>query len=274
MPTWDDIKGAALKEGLPPHIIAAEPLQIAFLDGFYGEKDALDIVFHGGTSIRLLHGGYRYSEDLDFCIPSSFDIDLLNNIVERAYEHAKSLVALYLGGAETEIKRKEGRKKIPTWWFNALPSGGRQKYRVKIEFGRYPAYAKLPLPVTVKNEFIPRHPVVISTDAKELLADKMNAVSDRPYTKERDFFDIWYLVKALQCPFDIGLFQKKLADYGSKHPKAVLEKRLAELDARTLAANMENFLPAQYRALLSQNNYREVIDCCRDAINAALKGLQ
>lgn len=40
MPNWDAIKTTSVEEGLPAHIIAAEPMQIAFLDGLYGEKDA------------------------------------------------------------------------------------------------------------------------------------------------------------------------------------------------------------------------------------------
>lgn len=273
MPNWDDIKTTAVEEGLPVHIIAAEPMQIAFLDGLYGEKDAMDIVFHGGTSIRLLHGGYRYSEDLDFCLPAAFDPDKLDAVVRKAYEHAKNLAVLYFGESQTELRKKEGRKKIPTWWFNVLPPNERRKYRVKIEFGRYPTYAKIPLPLTVKNKFMPRHPIVISTDTKELLADKLNAAADRVYTKERDFFDIWYLVKVLNSPLDIELFQKKLTDYSAKNPRRILKKRLDDLNARTLADNMTRFLPERHRAMLSQNNYQDVIDCCREIMKKVLEHL-
>ena len=273
MSNWDDIKNLGVEEGLPPHIVAAEPMQIAFLDGFYGEKDALNIVFHGGTSIRLLHGGYRYSEDLDFCIRPDLDASTLDALVKKAYGRARDLIFLYLGNCETELKKKEGRKKIATWWFNILPPGERRKYRVKIEFGTYPTYSKLPVPLIIKNKFMPRHPVVISTDPKELLADKLNAISDRPYTKERDFFDVWYLVKVLNSPLDVGLFRKKLTDYNAKDPKIILKKRLHELNGRALAENMANFLPLQYRTMLSQNNYQDVVDCCRDIMKKVLEKL-
>src|SRR3989338_8834109 len=139
MAVWDDIRILAKEEGLPDRLVAAEILQIAFLDGLYGEKASLDVTFHGGTAIRLLHNGYRYSEDLDFCIPDTKMPSELEDVVHKACRRAQELMVLYLGTASFEVKKKE-RKKIPTWWLNALAPGERQKYRVKIEFGRYPSY--------------------------------------------------------------------------------------------------------------------------------------
>jgi len=273
MAEWDNIKSLAAGNELPPAIIIAEPMQIAFLDGFYGQKESLAFVFHGGTAIRMLYGGYRYSEDLDFCVPDEKSLSLLDNLVTKAYQHAKELIAVYLGVMETELRKQVGRKKIATWWFNVMPPDERRKYRVKIEFGSYPVYTKKTLPVKNINKFLPKQPLVISTGPDELLADKINALADRPYTKERDFFDIWFLTTVLKVSPDIALIKKKMKDYRVNNAKAVLEKRILELDAERLAENMTNFLPIQHRRMLSVNGYGELIDSCRKVMTYVLQHL-
>lgn len=270
MPRWEEIKILAKGEGLPHTLVAAEALQIAFLDGLYGEKESLDVTFHGGTAIRLLHSGYRYSEDLDFCIPNKKQPEELKTLVNKAYLHAKDLVMLYLGNAVFELKKKE-RKKIPTWWFNVLAPGERQKYRVKIEFGLYPVYSQKSVPLQVRNKFLPRQPLIMATELKELLADKLNAIADRPYVKERDFFDLWYLRSVLKVPVNLELLNRKLKDYHAKAPKEILKNRLKELDVSSISKNMSLFLPVRYRQMFEANHYQEMIDVCRETMKSVLE---
>lgn len=272
MTDWEGIKILAKEEGLPHALVAAEALQIAFLDGLYGEKESLDVTFHGGTAIRLLHSGYRYSEDLDFCVPEEKKPEELEALVNKAYLRAKDLTVLYLGEVLFELKKKE-RKKIPTWWFNVLAPGERQKYRVKIEFGLYPAYSKQSVPLQVRNKFMPRQPLVIATDLEELLADKLNALADRPFVKERDFFDLWYLRVVLKVPIDLELFSRKLKDYHAKAPKEILERRLKELNASSISKNMSLFLPVRYRQVFETNHYQDMIHVCRETMGYVLKNL-
>lgn len=270
MSTWEEIKASAKEEGLPHALVAAETLQIAFLDGLYGEKESLDVTFHGGTAIRLLHGGYRYSEDLDFCVLEKKQLEELETLVHKAYSHAKNLMTLYLGNAGYELKKKE-RKKIPTWWFNVLAPGERQKYRVKIEFGLYPVYSQKALPIQIRNPFLPRQPLVVGTDLKELLADKLNALADRPFVKERDFFDLWYLRAVLKVPIDLEVLSRKLKDYHAKAPKKILGDRLKELDASSISKNMSFFLPVRYRQMFESNHYQDMMDVCRETIESVLE---
>lgn len=272
MAHWREIQDLAKEEGLSHTLVGAEVLQIAFLDGLYSEKESLDVTFHGGTAIRLLHNGYRYSEDLDFCIPSQKDPEALTLLVQKAYLHARDLVILYLGDASCELKKKE-RKKIATWWFQVLFPGERQKYRVKLEFGRYPAYSKKSVPLQVRNKFLPRQPIIMSTEPRELLADKLNAIADRPFVKERDFFDLWYLRSVLKVPVDLELLRLKLKDYHAKAPKEILQERLKGLDASTIAENMSLFLPVRYRQLLEVNRYQDMIEVCRESMEHILKNL-
>ena len=49
-------------------VVAREFLQILFLKELYNQNFSKDIFFKGGTCIRLIYGGTRFSEDLDFTV--------------------------------------------------------------------------------------------------------------------------------------------------------------------------------------------------------------
>jgi predicted nucleotidyltransferase component of viral defense system len=44
----------------------SEMLQLLLLDALYGHSGSQHIVFQGGTALRWVYGGPRFSEDLDF----------------------------------------------------------------------------------------------------------------------------------------------------------------------------------------------------------------
>ncbi|TRZ53786.1 hypothetical protein D4S03_01210 [bacterium] len=49
-------------------VVIREYIQILFLKELYDEKYSQNIFFKGGTAIRLILGGTRFSEDLDFTV--------------------------------------------------------------------------------------------------------------------------------------------------------------------------------------------------------------
>ncbi|MCU0576980.1 MAG: nucleotidyl transferase AbiEii/AbiGii toxin family protein, partial [Desulfobacterota bacterium] len=44
----------------------AELMQLLLLESLYALSGSEHVVFQGGTAIRWIHGGMRFSEDLDF----------------------------------------------------------------------------------------------------------------------------------------------------------------------------------------------------------------
>ena len=63
----------------------AELLQFHMLDNLYSLAGSEHITFQGGTAIRWLYGGLRFSEDLDFVTHHPPDIieDILRRHVPR-----------------------------------------------------------------------------------------------------------------------------------------------------------------------------------------------
>src|SRR3989338_2010076 len=62
----DDLQLKAQLEGLPLKIIEKEALQIYLLSELFALPDSTRLTFQGGTCLRLIYDGARYSEDLDF----------------------------------------------------------------------------------------------------------------------------------------------------------------------------------------------------------------
>ncbi|MDY6954821.1 MAG: nucleotidyl transferase AbiEii/AbiGii toxin family protein, partial [Thermodesulfobacteriota bacterium] len=44
----------------------SELLQLVLLDDLYAQSRSERIIFQGGTALRWIYGGARFSEDLDF----------------------------------------------------------------------------------------------------------------------------------------------------------------------------------------------------------------
>jgi len=271
--SWEDIKKMAAEESLPLHTVAAEIIQIAFLEGLYSQKESENIIFHGGTAIRLLHGGYRYSEDLDFTGNQS-SYEQIRKAVEKSLSTTKNLLMLSMGPVHIELTaRPPKQKRIFAWWLRVSPPGYHGKIHVKLEFGQYPAYQPNPLPVTRRQPFLEVQPLILSISIEELYLDKINALAGRSYMKERDLLDMWYLTKIFNPQIDFDLLIKKFEDYRTEKPVQTLKKRLAEMDPKALAISMEKFLPEKYRHTFQTNQYREVIETNQKLIHTLLEKL-
>lgn len=269
----EPLKKLASEEGLPLHTIAAELIQIAFLDALYAQKESTEIVFHGGTCIRLLHGGYRYSEDLDFAVPK-LGHGQLRSVLKKIIDRTKHLLTTVIGNLDIELAERPDRgKNIFIWWLKAVPLDYRGKIHVKLEFGHYPVYQKRPLAVTLRHPLISLQPITISESIDELLLDKINALAGRQYLKNRDFFDIWYLTTVLKPAVDYNMLKTKFEDYRTKNPVQALKRRLTELNPRLITETMEKFLPEKYRRLFATTNYKEIIDANRRIIDEVINNI-
>src|SRR3990167_8627034 len=68
--------------------VVREYLQVKILDMIYQEKTSLHLHFVGGTSLRLLRGLDRFSEDLDFDLAEISPREV-NNIVIAIHKRLK-----------------------------------------------------------------------------------------------------------------------------------------------------------------------------------------
>ncbi len=148
-----------------------------------------------------------------------------------------------------------GQHRIFIYWLSFQPPGMRQRYRVKMEFASYPVYQVKIIPVKSDFDIMQRRPLVNGLMPHELMAEKITAVVGRPYTKERDIFDLWFLSEVLDQNIDISLVEKKFNDYNISWNQSNIKQKLEHIKSINLEAEMKRFLPQRFRHQLSLDDY-------------------
>jgi len=246
----------AREQKLPLAIVVAEALHLIALDALFSQPESLAIGFQGGTSIHLLHVGYRYSEYLDFA-GEGLDYALAYKLVSRSQSIMEKLAIQVLGrgACSWRLPSPAAGRQVYAFWFYFQPSGQRQRFRVKMEFARYPVYEPQVLAVRSELDVLNRLSLVQGLSARELLAEKVSAVAGRPYVKGRDLFDLWYLSEVLRVPLELSLLEKKLRDYRVMASASKVKGKLSGYKPEALTAEMERFLPVRYRNQLREHGY-------------------
>jgi len=254
--SWQLLKNKAAKEQIPLTTVAFEALHVPILEGLFNRPESAILNFQGGTSIHLLHGGYRYSEDLDFA-GSELTWQAAEKLVTKAQADIEKMVTQLLGVGRHEWKLPASKqpRRIYVAWYMFLPQGQKQKFRVKIEFAHYPVYQAQPFAVRSEFDVLQRQLLVNGLPPIELMAEKITAVAGRPYVKGRDLFDLWYFREILRTTIDIELVRKKFHDYQVLMTAAMVKQKLADYSPEQLTNEMKRFLPMRYRRLLEKNGY-------------------
>jgi len=178
---------------------AREYLQMYLLRLLHSAEAYRQLVFVGGTALRVLHGLPRFSEDLDFCAtparPSkataAVELDPEGLWLRMARDLQKA-------GYDVAIKQRTNKTVANAFFrFQGLPRelGWSRDPRlgliIKVEIDRKPpkgagietTLVQRPFPVALRHHDLP-----------SLFAGKLHAILCRPYAKGRDWFDLaWYL---------------------------------------------------------------------------------
>jgi len=182
-----------------------EILQEIALLGLWRSKFFDKAAFYGGTSLRLLYGLDRFSEDLDFSLlkpTPGFDLRQYANALERE-------IASFGFQVRLEKKQKTAESKVQSAFLKAdtvrqlieietaepflrkIPHGQIIKIRLEIDTDPPPGFA-------TENKFL-LHPIPFGVRTyvlPDLFAGKMHAVLCRRWknrVKGRDWYDlVWY----------------------------------------------------------------------------------
>jgi predicted nucleotidyltransferase component of viral defense system len=236
------------------------------------------VIFQGGTALRLCYGGERYSEDLDFvCGEGGLylkDVEL-NVVVDRALETTKRTLQrdFDIDAAQISLKPPahpelvKGSELSVVAWQIVVPVGSTPKTpksRIKIEFANVPSYDSKPTAVTALPGLVQIQDVILNTETpNEILADKAVALTARTALKYRDVWDVWFLVNKLGATPNREIVLKKFTDYKTSDITTKAKARLNELaeDATATAfyAEMRRFLPSARVAQMSQMNLQRTM---------------
>ncbi len=264
----------AAEAKLPLATVAAEALHLAILEGLFNRAESAPANFQGGTAIHLLHGGYRFSEDLDFA-GEKLTWEAAETLIAQAQSGIEKLVLLMLGLGRHSWQLPPAKKKrrIYAAWYAFQPQGQQQKFHVKIECAHYPVYQPQPLAVRSPLDVLQRMPLVSGLPARELLAEKIAAVLGRTYVKGRDLFDLWYFREALHTAIEPELLRAKLRDYQVSWTKKAITAKLKSYAHELLAREMRSFLPMPHRRLLERDGFRAIRTSAQKMMNEAMRML-
>ncbi len=185
----DLVRAAAALQG---RNIAREYLQARILGVLQREGAMVSLAFRGGTCLRFLFALPRYSEDLVFALESDTD----------RYD-----LRAWLKAIRAELSREGYSVGLAVRDHNPVHSAfvrfrglfcdaGLSPHREESLAVRIEVDTRAPAGAVLETHLVRRHVTLRLRhhDRASLLAGKLHAILQRPYTKGRDLYDlIWYM---------------------------------------------------------------------------------
>lgn len=234
-----------------------QALHVAVLDALMVSRrwQPGELIFQGGTSLHLAHSSPRFSEDLDFLVNESLNLQALDRTMQS---RLSTLAWLPPDMTLTVSKAKEARN--PHSFVVKLAGvsviGG---VRVKVELWQTPADAMSPVGVSVVPVKLVQGPAagmqtfVPAANVAEIYADKVFALAARLYLKPRDVFDLYWMERQSGAAYACSLddLRVRLATYPNETPTGWLEKaevRRVELQSAgaAITADLKRWLPSSW----------------------------
>lgn len=273
----------ASARGAPPATVAKELLHAEILYCLVQSGAAEHLTFQGGTCLRLVYGGSRYSEDLDFVGGREFDPRILEPFESMLAEQVFSAYGLELSvrsnvdrytGEAVSVARWQARIAVPQV-DPSLP----QKQVINLEVANVPSHqAELGQVRPKYAEISPAFgQIILMVESQnEILADKIVALGARAYLKHRDVWDIEMLLKGGVRP-DLDLVRQKVVDYGletSAFQRSLQERAQAlrtEESQKGYVAEMSRFVDGPVSRMLGRTAKATLEVSARLAQDAALQ---
>jgi hypothetical protein len=225
-------------------VVEKELLHYEIFQALDGEGLLKDLVFQGGTALRLCHGSDRFSEDLDF----AGGVEFCAGKIEVRPKPAKA-------GA--------GQVKVDKWWISietAPEHSDMPRQKIKLEIANIPARTKELLPLLANYDSARAMPtVMVNTESlDEIMADKILAFPtslrdkegrpvgvDNAKIRHRDIWDLAWLSRR-GAKLDPKLVAAKIGDYGIEGYGALLDQAIelipAIVKSRQFKAQMSRFI--------------------------------
>lgn len=242
-----------------------------------GEAQLLDdLVFQGGTCLRLCYGSPRYSEDLDFVGGSDFSVKKLSALktcIEKALPQKYSV----------EVKVTEPKKRdsfVSSWRIRIDTSPERPdmpSQKISFEVAAVASYTKEARMLQLNYEGLISSygDIVVQTESlAEIMADKLESFVCASHVRYRDLWDLHWLSRHASINReDVARMRKqKEIDYQEQERFAerlplVLDDLEEIVESEEFAQEMKRFLPVdEIERTLDRPLYRK-------ALTAAIRDL-
>lgn len=212
-------------------VVEKELLHYEIFQALDGEGLLNDLVFQGGTALRLCRGSDRFSEDLDFVGGVDFTAAKMTRIKDCIEKRIGDRFGLKVTVKPKPAKDGAGPVKVDKWWVSietapenpAMPS-----QKIKLEIANVPARTRELVPLIANYDSARAMPtVLVNTETlDEIMADKVLAFPaslrdnqgqlaglDSAKIRHRDIWDLAWL-SARGAKLDAKLVAAKIGDYG------------------------------------------------------------
>lgn len=235
--------GQAGKEGRVN--LTREFLQQMALKILYEKGWSKNLIFVGGTALRVIFDLNRFSEDLDFSLENKAGYDFPKMVKQTVREFE-------LNGFNVEAKVKAEKTVHSTFLrfkglLKELGVSGyeEEKISIKLDIDTRPPEGGVIQKVFVNKIFLFQ---VTHYEISSLFATKLCACFYRKYTKGRDFYDlIWYLGKKIKPNY--LLLNNAIEQTQGVNPgihdgniKDFLLQNIEKIDFQVVAKDVERFL--------------------------------
>ena len=218
-----------------PKGIVVEYLQYELLDSLFKHREAASLCFIGGTAIRILQQGQRFSEDLDF---DNFGLTFAR--FEKMFR--KTCRDLEMKGFLVECRTVAKGAwhcylRFPEILYRVgISPHAEEKILIRVDTERKDRFYE---PRTYLLNKFNVYRLITTAPLPILLSQKMMALMNRKREKGRDVFDVSLLLGIVSPDFD---YIEKYLDIGKKEIIDRFTRRVEELDLEFLAGDVEPFL--------------------------------
>lgn len=228
MLTRAQIQRLAQRQHVGMQIQERDYLQHLLLLALTGRSQGL--VFKGGTALRLVYRGNRFSEDLDFNVAAGVDSPAVVAALRSLWQQVVSDLADF--GVLAEMRNEwdgEVGYSLDVSYQGPLYDGrDRSKGKVRVDVSRRLEPVEMQREL-VRSEYDDVRPFVVTVLTPEhLLAEKVRALVVR--AKPRDLYDVWLLLSQA-VTLERSLVERKLALYDLSLTTATLDTALAQATA-------------------------------------------
>lgn len=246
------IKELSKKLNINESVVAREYFQILFLNELYSKSFSNQIFFKGGTCIRIVYGGKRFSEDLDFTV--NIDEIVFDTEIKQFFDYLTKTYPISVKAKNSLVGK--------TFLLTCKIEGFNTDIYIKLDFSFRESVLQ-PINNIVKTEY----PIITSNyffalSKDEIIAEKVRAIMTR--NKLRDLYDLWIL-QELGGKFDIELVNKKLAYYKESFDKVTFINKIDSFDRKDFIIDLRPFVPVSEREGLGKL-FDFVKDYCKRSV--------
>jgi len=214
--------------------VAREYCQHLFLSYLYKRTKSENVLFKGGTALRIIFKSPRFSEDLDFSAinEGTIAVQEINQLIDD------TLVDIKNEGGECEKILNPGTQGETTGGYFAVVKMKMLEFdsEIKLQISFRSPNETTSNTTLIQNEFTSAYVVTYLTESL-LVSEKIQALLERK--KPRDFFDLYFILRS-----------SELVKFIPTMPN--LKSRILEAidQGENLEKELKIFLPVSYQTLL------------------------